>query len=107
MRRKSLLALFVLILVITAIVLSASAGKDYHADRYDVTWDVQEDGALIVTESVVFRFEGGPFTYVYRELPQDYSDGIVDIRATLDGMLALGGGGGGSGRDSKGTIPSR
>ncbi len=49
-------------------------------------WDVQEDGSLLVTETVVFRFEGGPFTYVYRELPLDFTDGIADIRATLDGV---------------------
>ncbi len=85
MNRKLVSALFVLFLIMAWLVVPAGAAKDYSADRYDVIWDVQEDGSLRITETVVFRFEGGPFTYVYRELPLDYSDSIVDIRATLDG----------------------
>ncbi len=85
MKTKLLSGLALLLLVATCWVVPAGAAKDYSADRYDVTWDVQEDGSLRITETVVFRFEGGPFTYVYRDLPLDYSDGIVDIRATLDG----------------------
>ena len=86
MNRKLLFRLVALFLIVTWLVMPVAAGKDYAADRYDVTWDVQEDGSLFVTESVVFRFEGGPFTYVYRELPLDYTDSIADIRATLDGV---------------------
>jgi hypothetical protein len=76
-----------LLLILALVFLPASAGaaKSYSADRFDVEWVVLEDGSLQVTETVVFRFEGGPFTYVFRELPTDYSDGIQDIRAALDG----------------------
>lgn len=62
------------------------AAKDYRAERFDAEWVVGEDGALLVTETVVFRFDGGPFTFVYRELPLDYSDGIEVIEARLDGQ---------------------
>lgn len=86
MNRKFVPVLLVLLFIAACLVAPAAAAKDYSADRYDVTWDVQEDGSLLITETVVFRFEGGPFTYVYRELPLDYCDGIVDIRATLDGV---------------------
>lgn len=86
MSRKVWPLLLISALILAAAILPAAAAtKDYSADRYDVVWDVQEDGSLLITETVVFRFEGGPFTFVYRELPLDYSDGIVDIRATLDG----------------------
>ena len=62
-----------------------AAGKSYTAERFDVDWNLLADGLLDVTETVEFRFEGGPFTYVYRELPEDYSDGISNIQASLDG----------------------
>jgi hypothetical protein len=38
-----------------------------------------------VTETIDFRFVGGPFTYVYRNLPTDHTDGITDIAASMDG----------------------
>jgi len=64
---------------------SAGAAKSYDAERFDVEWQLTEAGVLQVTETVVFRFQGGPFTYVYRDLPNDYADGIEFIGAALDG----------------------
>ena len=59
--------LFIFILLF-GLLLPASAGaaKDYWAERFDVDLEIQPDGALVVTETVVFRFEGGPFTYYFR-----------------------------------------
>lgn len=95
MNRKLVPVLFALLLITAWLVAPAAAAKSYSADRYDVIWDVQEGGSLLITETVVFRFEGGPFTYVYRDLPLDYSNGITDIRATLDGApLPVGAGAG-------------
>ena len=76
-----------LLLLLCALPLSVGAAKSYTAERFDVEWNLTENGTLEVTETVVFRFAGGPFTYVYRELPQDYSDGIEGIAASLDGQL--------------------
>jgi hypothetical protein len=78
--------------VLLALTLSVGAGalsaaKDYRAERFDATWEVQGDGSLLVTETVVFRFDGGPFTFVYRELPTDYSDGVEIVEARLDGQV--------------------
>lgn len=78
--------LLVAMLIGSAALLPAGAAKSYSADRFDVDWNLSENGVLEVTETVEFRFEGGPFTYVYRELPDDYSDGVTDIRASLDGQ---------------------
>jgi len=83
MNRRVLLALMFCALLLWPAV--ASAGKSYSADRFDAEWIVQEDGSLLVTETVVFRFSGGPFTYVYRELPTDYCDGIGEFTASMDG----------------------
>ncbi len=67
------------------------AQKSYSAERFDVNVVVQEDGSLLVTETVVFDFVGGPFTYVFRDLPTDHTDGIVDIVGSVDGRsLPLG-----------------
>ena len=76
-----------ILLLLCALPLSVGAAKSYTAERFDVEWNLTENGTLEVTETVVFRFAGGPFTYVYRELPQDYSDGIEGIAASLDGQL--------------------
>jgi hypothetical protein len=88
MSRRHLVILIMLIaLVLSAVPLGVhAAGKSYMAERFDVEWNLLADGVLDVTETVEFRFEGGPFTFVYRELPEDYSDGISNIQASLDGQ---------------------
>ena len=63
---------------------SAALAKSYRALRYDVTVTVERGGGLIVSEEVVFRFDGGPFTRVFREVPTRRTDGIRDVRAWLD-----------------------
>jgi hypothetical protein len=40
----------------------AVPAKEYSADRFDASIAVQEGGSLIVTETVTFKFVGGPFT---------------------------------------------
>jgi hypothetical protein len=75
-----------LLAVLCSFPLSAHAAKDYYAERFDVEAAVEEGGSLQVTETVVFQFEGGPFTYVYRELSGDYTDGIEVIVAGMDGQ---------------------
>lgn len=66
--------------------LAAQSDKSYHAEQFDVDVIVQPDRALLVEETVRFRFEGGPFSYVFRELPTDHTDGIVNIVAGVDGV---------------------
>lgn len=60
--------------------------KSYSADRFDVDVVVQDDGSLMVTEHLTLRFVGGPFTYVYRHLPAEYTDGVDVISASVDGV---------------------
>jgi hypothetical protein len=47
---------------------------------------LQPGGEVLVTETVTFRFEGGPFTYVFRNLSQQNTDGITFLEASLDGV---------------------
>jgi hypothetical protein len=79
------LRLLVAVLLV-AVPLSAEA-KSYRAERFDVEVRVARDGSIGVTETVVFRFEGGPFTSVFREVPTAGTDGIVDVVASLDGRV--------------------
>ncbi len=65
----------------------ALAAKDYRAERFDVVLDVQPDGSLVVTETVRFRFEGGPFTYVFRDLAYSNIDEIDRLQAGMDGAI--------------------
>ena len=64
----------------------ASAQKSYSADGFDVDARVEEGGSLRVQEHVTFRFSGGPFSFVFRELPLVFADGITDIVAGVDGQ---------------------
>ncbi len=48
-----------------------------------------------VVETVIFRFEGGTFTYVFRELPRRRTDDIEIVSATMDGRdMPIGSGAG-------------
>ena len=70
---------------------AAAASKSYSAERFDARIRVLDAGALEVVETVVFRFEGGPFKEVFRELPRRHTDGIEIVGAEMDGRpLAIG-----------------
>lgn len=84
MWRKILLSLVIIGLFVG---VAAAQDRSYSAERFDVDVSVQEDGSLLVTETVVFDFVGGPFTFVFRELETDFTDGITDIRAQVDGRF--------------------
>ncbi len=81
--RRILLLLLLVTILLTAPV--AAARKDFSADGYDVDVAVQEDGSILVQETVVFQFVGGPFTTVFRDLVTDETDGLTDISAKMDG----------------------
>jgi len=68
-----------------------SASKTYHAERFDVHIEVQPDGQLMVTEKITFHFEGGPFTYVFRDLAFANLDDIEIQEASMDGKTLPGG----------------
>ncbi len=62
------------------------AAKSYYAERFDVQLDIQENGSMIVTETVEFRFEGGPFTFAFREISANDTDGLTFLDASMDGV---------------------
>ncbi len=83
MTRRLLMGLLLCALLFTT---AAQDDKTYRADRFDVEAIAQPDRSLVVEETVTFRFTGGPFSFVFRELPTDHTDGITDIVAGVDGI---------------------
>jgi hypothetical protein len=78
---------FGVLVVLLAVGTAAAQEKSYHAQRFDVDVTVEEDGSLLVTEIVIFDFTGGPFTFVFRELETDFTDGIEVLAASVDGRV--------------------
>lgn len=64
---------------------SLHAAKEHVAERYDVNAVVQADGSLEVVEEIAFRFTGGEYTFVNREIPADETDGVEILSASMDG----------------------
>ncbi len=87
MTRKVLTWLLALGVIAGLLAACNGDGKSYSADRFDVDLAIQPDGSLIVTETVDFRFEGGPFSYVFRDLTYNEIDGIDRLQASLDGEV--------------------
>lgn len=77
-------ALLLLLLLPHPATAQALPTKSYSADRFDVAIATQQDGSLLVTETVVFTFVGGPFTSVSRALPTTKTDGITIQSASMD-----------------------
>ncbi len=88
MRRIWPLRFAVTLVLLLLGVAAAGAAKDYSAERYDVDMLIEEGGHLLVKETVRVRFEGGPFTFFFREVLAGESDGFELIGATLDGQPA-------------------
>ena len=63
----------------------AAAAKTYSAERFDTRIRILQDGALEVVETVVFRFEGGTFEHVFRDLSRRRTDGLEVVSAEMDG----------------------
>jgi hypothetical protein len=72
-------------LAVLTLFAGTADAKQYSARRFDVSIRVLEHGTLEVTETVVFQFEDGTFSYVTREIPTGRTDGIEILSASMDG----------------------
>ncbi|AZI44178.1 DUF2207 domain-containing protein [Deinococcus psychrotolerans] len=61
--------------------------KTYSAERFDSAIQVERGGSLLITETTTFNFAGGPFTFVFRELPLGKTDGLSVLSASVDGLV--------------------
>jgi Predicted membrane protein (DUF2207) len=76
---------FLLGCVLLVLAAGTADAKEYSARRFDVSIRVLDGGTLDVTETLVFQFEDGTFSYVTREIPLRRTDGIEIISASMDG----------------------
>jgi Predicted membrane protein (DUF2207) len=93
--------LFVTVLLFVSPSVTAAA-KQYRAERFDVHVEVEPSGDLHVTETLVLRFDEGPFTRVFREIDARKTDGIGEIVASIDGRPLLE-----AGRDGRVEVSTR
>jgi uncharacterized membrane protein YgcG len=63
-----------------------SSSRSYFAEGYNVDIVIQPDNQMLITETLVFTFEGGPYTYAFRELGLSELDSLEIISATMDGF---------------------
>lgn len=67
--------------------VDAGAAKEHVAQRFEVTGTVRSDGSLDVVEVIAFRFTGGEYTTVTRELRATETDGVEVLEAAMDGRV--------------------
>ena len=85
MKRKWSVTSLLVLMALFITVIPVQAKKSYYAERFDVWIDIQENGSAIITETVDFHFEGDPFTFAFREISGDETDGLTFLDASMDG----------------------
>lgn len=76
-----------LCVLIPAAAEAQPATRGLRAERFDVAMTLLSDGSVDVRETIVFRFSEKTFTKVEREIAVRRFDGVIDVRASLDGRL--------------------
>ncbi|MCF7920223.1 MAG: DUF2207 domain-containing protein [Candidatus Cloacimonetes bacterium] len=64
-------------------LFSAAFAESFYAKDYYCRINVRDNGDLRIRETFQYHFPEGSFTWVEREIPDRYTDGIVFIRAFL------------------------
>ncbi|HEY80663.1 MAG TPA: DUF2207 domain-containing protein [Caldilineae bacterium] len=72
--------LLLTIFVLCAALPAAAQSKSVVWNRFDVDITVNPDGTFDVVEKQEIQFIGGPFTYGFRDISTDKTEGISDIR---------------------------
>jgi len=67
------------------LVAAPAHASSYTAERFDSRIEVLAGGSLRVTETILFRFESGTFSKVFRTIPSHNTDGIEFVSASMDG----------------------
>ena len=78
MHRLFRLIIPLLLLAVTVGVASAQ-DRSFVWQQLDTVVDVRSDGVLGVSETLTLRYNGGPFTFAFRDLPNRRLDGITNI----------------------------
>src|SRR5262245_52535979 len=87
-KQKTLFRASLALALLAAMLLAAwpaAAAKEGRASRLDVDLMVQNDGSVLVVETLECVYTGGPFTFVTREIPAERTDGLDSFEAYMDG----------------------
>jgi hypothetical protein len=88
LRRPSTVLILLLVMMFFA-AQPVQAAKSYYAESFDVQIDIQENGSILVTETVEFQFNDDVFTFASREISTANTDGITFLEAGMDGTPML------------------
>ncbi|MEN6409194.1 MAG: DUF2207 domain-containing protein [Anaerolineaceae bacterium] len=78
---------FILVLILAlALPGTVHAAGDYQAQSYNVDIQIESDNVLLITETIAFQFQGGSFSYVFREISRTGLDQIEFVGASIDGV---------------------
>ncbi|MDT8898683.1 DUF2207 domain-containing protein [Thermanaerothrix sp. 4228-RoL] len=86
LRLVLLLATLIGLLALLGAPRGNADARAYYAERYDVVLQIQAENRIQVEETVTFRFEGGPYTYAFRQLTLDQLEHVEIQSASLDGV---------------------
>ena len=75
--RRWLIGIVLALATLPAIAIAQDKAFVWQQIESDVA--VQSDGRLHVTETLTLRYEGGPFTFAYRDMPIDYLESVSNI----------------------------
>ena len=78
------LSVFLLTVLLLTAAVAGAQEKSYSAGRFDVDMVVEDGGSVLVTETIDFDFVGGPFTFVFRDLLTDHTDGITVLSTSVN-----------------------
>src|SRR5918911_692236 len=82
-------ALILVLLLIAATVTGAAAQgapRSVDSPRFDVDVQVQPGGSLLVKETQVIAFHGGPFQKGSRQISLRETEGVRDVQVAEDGQ---------------------
>lgn len=85
MRRLFIFSLVLLFAFVLPVIPVGAQAKSVYAKNYDVDAVVLSNGDMRVVETLEIAFQGGPFTYGYRTIPNERLDDITDIEVREGG----------------------
>ncbi|HEY69378.1 MAG TPA: DUF2207 domain-containing protein, partial [Anaerolineae bacterium] len=78
--------LFLLMISLTSTVAASAQSKTLYWDRFDVDLTVLPSGELQVVEHQTITFTSGTFTFGYRDIPMDKTEGISNVIVSQAGV---------------------
>jgi uncharacterized protein (TIGR04222 family) len=69
----------ILLALVTLPAIAHAQDRSFVWQRIESDVTVQQDGRVHVRETLTLRYEGGPFTFAYRDMPTDYLERVSNI----------------------------